>query len=174
MLEKGSLRSVPMSDFAELETDHMNASGQTGLSDLLRWSRGLVLFAGTTLVSGCVSIPSLTADDAPQTTQTAEIDPGGFGAIAFSNSTQRWHIRWDVSDQARADDLAVQYCGAGDCRVVLRFGPGQCGTFSLGNEGALGVGLGQSTSLAESQARADCSASGQSCKVAPVRCNGES
>lgn len=95
----------------------------------------------------------------------------GFGAVAFSSTTQRWHIRWNVSDQARAEALATQYCGADDCSVVLRFGPGQCGTFSLGDAGALGIGLGESEAVAGSTARDNCALSGQSCKVAPVRCN---
>ncbi len=129
-------------------------------------SGGAILSA--VLLSGCADfkIPSLGLGD-----------PGnkdGFGAIAFSSTTQRWHIRWNVSDQARADVLATQYCGAEDCSVVLRFGPGQCGTFSLGDAGALGIGLGGSEAVAESTARANCAVSGQSCKVAPIRCNDQS
>ena len=97
-----------------------------------------------------------------------------FGAIAFSASTQRWHIRWNVTGQDRADSLALQYCGTSDCSVVLRFGPGQCGTFSLGDSAALGVGLGATEEEAAKIAFDDCTQSGQSCKIAPVRCNDQS
>lgn len=97
-----------------------------------------------------------------------------YGSIAFSESTQKWHIRWNVTGQERADVLAKQYCGASDCRVVLQFGPGQCGTFSLGEEGALGAGVGLTPGEAANVARKNCSLLGQSCKVAPVRCNNAS
>ena len=94
-----------------------------------------------------------------------------YGAIAYSQATQRWHIRRNVVDQQRASDLAVKFCLVDDCRVVLNFGPGQCGTFSLGNDGALGVGRGKTKPIAEKAALAQCAASGQECKVAPTQCN---
>ena len=79
-----------------------------------------------------------------------ELAPGGndapeqlrYGAIAFSDSTQVWRIRWNVADRERAGALALSNCGESDCRTILTFGPGQCGTFSLGDGGALGVGAG--------------------------------
>ncbi len=125
-------------------------------------------FIGALLLSACTdfSVPPLGLNN-----QTPK---DGFGAIAFSTTTQRWHIRWNVSDQDSADALATQYCGAEDCEVVLQFGPGQCGTFSLGSGGALGTGRGDTENAAESTARANCELSGQSCKVAPTRCNSQS
>lgn len=128
----------------------------------------------------CIFMISLIVLVGCSTVQQASVKPAAnptdesFGAIAFSNTTQRWHIRWNVSDQSRADYLATQYCGASDCVVVLRFGPGQCGTFSLGDLGALGTGLGTTNDDAATAALSDCEKSSQSCKIAPVRCNGGS
>ena len=127
-----------------------------------------VFAIGAILLSGCAEL----LDSLPG--RADEITKDGFGAIAFSPTTQRWHIRWNASDRDRADTLAAQYCGAEDCSVVLRFGPGQCGTFSLGDSGALGIGIGETEAVTESTARADCATSGQSCKVAPIRCNDQS
>lgn len=128
---------------------------------------------GVSLLAGCTNF------EAPsfQMSSFGSGEPArqdGFGAIAFSTTTQRWHIRWNVSDQVKADALAIQYCGAEDCSVVLRYGPGQCGTFSLGDGGALGTGSGGSEKAATSTALAECTLSGQTCKVAPVRCNDQS
>ncbi len=120
------------------------------------------------LLSGCVNSPLASLDSSDGDTEYR------FGAIAFSSTTHRLHIRWNVSDPERADLLATRYCNAADCSVVLRFGPGRCGTFSLGDGGALGVGLGNTENEAASTARANCAQSGQSCKVAPVRCNDQS
>ncbi len=118
------------------------------------------VFAFVILLSGCESSVSDTTPDENR-----------FGAIAFSTTTQRWHIRWNVSSQDRADALAKQYCGTGDCTIVLRFGLGQCGTFSLGDGGALGIGVGTNETDTALAALANCTKSGQACKVAPVRCN---
>ncbi len=94
-----------------------------------------------------------------------------YGAIAYSFSSQHWHIRRNVADPARAATLAAQNCGARDCRIILNFGPGECGTFSLGDSGAVTVGTGPTERSAYDAALAKCKSSGQSCKVAPVQCN---
>jgi len=128
---------------------------------------------GAFLLTGCANfdVPSFQI---PSFGSNEPAKQDGFGAIAFSTTTQRWHIRWNVSDQAKADALAAQYCGAEDCSIVLRYGPGQCGTFSLGDGGALGIGSGGTEKIAKSTALAECTLSGQTCKVAPVRCNDQS
>ena len=94
-----------------------------------------------------------------------------YGAIAYSPSTQAWHVRWNVRHATRADNLAIQGCGQADCRVILRFGPGQCGTFALGARGALGVGSGLTEKRATETAQTQCERSVHLCRVAPARCN---
>ncbi len=136
-------------------------------------SKNVLLSSLTVLIAvlavGCQTLPLGLG-----VTNSEPVVKDGYGAIAFSPTTQRWHIRWNSSDPDRAGVLAVQYCGTADCAVILQFNPGQCGTFSLGENGSLGVGTGDTQELAASVARAQCELSGQSCKVAPVRCNDES
>ena len=114
-----------------------------------------VVFFGL-LISGCTEAPPA---------------PPRFGAIAYSPLTQKWHIRWNVVIQERVNFLAKSECAELDCRIILSFGPKQCGTFSLGDKGAVGVGTGATGTEAESAALADCERSGQKCKVAAPRCN---
>jgi len=113
------------------------------------------LYLGIFLLVGCANVGSPATQAIPAASSAATKEDG-YGAIAFSAATQRWHIRWNVSDQARADTLASRYCGAEDCAVVLRYGPGQCGTFSLGDDGALGTGSGDTETAAASAALAAC------------------
>lgn len=125
------------------------------------------------VVAGCAEVQDVLqkVKQAVATLDRPRPDQPRYGAIAYSQNTQRWHIRRNVADPGRASELAEKFCLAADCRVVLAFGPGQCGTFSLGRDGALGVGKGASKSAAENAALTQCSASGQQCKVAPTQCN---
>lgn len=95
-----------------------------------------------------------------------------YGAIAYSDVSENWRIRWNVLDQSRAVRFVLSDCGDPACRVVLTFGPKQCGSFSLGENRVVGAGVGRSAKEAEGAARADCrSGGGTNCKVAPGRCN---
>lgn len=136
----------------------------------------VIAVLGLLTVLGCAqtidridSVISSFGDDQPQASATARKD--GYGAIAFSQTTLRWHMRWNVISADRASVVAIEQCGAADCRVVLLFGPKQCGTFSLGKQNALAVGRGFTSAIAHDAALNGCVASGQICKVAPVQCN---
>lgn len=94
----------------------------------------------------------------------------GYGAAAHAPSTQDWRLRWQAADPQRARQQALADCGAADCRVVLEFGPGQCGTLALGRSG-IGVGQGDTPAAAEAAALAECQRTGQGCRVAPAECN---
>jgi len=94
----------------------------------------------------------------------------GYGAAAHAPSTQDWRLRWQAADPQRARQQALADCGAADCRVVLEFGPGQCGTLALGRSG-IGVGQGDTPAAAETAALAECQRTGQGCRVAPAECN---
>ncbi|MBT4889303.1 MAG: DUF4189 domain-containing protein [Rhodospirillales bacterium] len=123
-------------------------------------------------LEGCLNT-NLILDTKSETLHDAatEVPSEQYGAIAFSTTTQRWHIRWNVFDPLRAESLAIKHCGADDCSIILRFGPGQCGTFSLGNAGALSTGLGTTKEDTAAKALSECTATNQQCKVAPVLCN---
>lgn len=112
-------------------------------------------------VAGCTSMPGHHGSRSHR-----------YGAIAYSPGTKAWHVRWNVKRATRADNLAIQGCGKADCRVILRFGPGQCGTFALGAGSALGVGRGSTKKRATKAALTQCERTVHLCKVAPARCNG--
>ena len=126
----------------------------------------LVACLGMFSLSACADLENVF-ESAPSKAVTKD----RYGAIAFSRTTQKWHIRWNVVSPDRAAALAIKNCGAGDCRAVLKFGPLQCGTFSLGDGGAFAVGKGKSEQIAQETAFEACAVSGQYCKVAPVQCN---
>lgn len=95
----------------------------------------------------------------------------GYGAVAYATSTQDWHLRWQATDPQRAREQVLADCAVPDCRVVLEFGPSQCGTLALNRQGGFGVGLGDTPSVAETAALGDCQRSGSSCRVASAECN---
>ncbi len=94
----------------------------------------------------------------------------GYGAVAYAPSTQDWRLRWEAVDSQRARERVLAGCVPADCRVVLEFGPGQCGTLALGDPG-FGVGLGETPAAAENAALEACRLQGQGCRVAPAECN---
>lgn len=116
---------------------------------------GMTLCMGLLLNAGCASL------------RWGE----GYGAVAHAPSTQDWRLRWRVADPQRARRQVLADCAVPDCRVVLEFGPGQCGTLALGSQGRLGVGLGDSPALAETAALRECQRTDSNCRVAPAECN---
>ena len=95
----------------------------------------------------------------------------GYGAVAYAASTRDWRLRWQAADPQRARQRALADCAAPDCRVVLEFGPGQCGTLALGQQSGFGAGLGDTPAVAETAALGECQRSGSGCRVAPAECN---
>lgn len=117
----------------------------------------IVLGLMLTLNAGCAGLSALSAAT-------------GHGAVAYATSTQDWRLRWKASDPQRARQQALADCAVADCQIVLEFGPGQCGTISLGEPG-FGVGMGDSPAAAENAALSQCRAKGQNCRVAEAECN---
>lgn len=95
----------------------------------------------------------------------------GYGAVAYAPDTRDWRLRWQAVDPQRARQRALADCAAPDCRVVLEFGPGQCGALALGQQSGFGVGLGDTPAAAEAAALAECQRAGSGCRVAPAECN---
>jgi hypothetical protein len=95
----------------------------------------------------------------------------GYGAAAYAAGTGDWRLRWQASDAQRARQRVLADCAAPDCRVVLEFGPGQCGTLALNRQGEFGVGMGDTPMAAETVALAECRRAGSDCRVAPAECN---
>lgn len=128
-----------------------------------------IALLGSLTLLGCAEIQVVFSKYAPKpSTPAAKV---GHGAIAFSPVTLRWHMRWNVVSPVRASVVAIEQCGAADCQIVLTFGPGQCGTFSLDDLDALSVGSGKSKLIAHDEALGQCAEQGQGCKVAPAQCN---
>ena len=103
--------------------------------------------------------------------QKAKPDVPRYGAIAFSDLSQRWRFRWNVADPQRAIDLAMQDCGDTGCRILLTFGPKECGTFALGSNSVTAAAKGPTPKKVETSARAACNNIGRDCRVAPAQCN---
>lgn len=118
----------------------------------------LVLVSTFGVISGCA-----TADKTETT--------NGYGAVAYAPDTRDWRLRWQAVDPQRARQRALADCAAPDCRVVLEFGPGQCGTLALGQQSGFGVGLGDTPAAAEAAALAECQRASPGCRVAPAECN---
>lgn len=120
----------------------------------------LVLVPTLGICCGCAS--SGTADH-PRSAES-------YGAIAYAPGTQDWRMRWQAVDARRARERTLADCAASDCRIVLEFGPGQCGTLALGS-GGFAVGQGDAPAAAESAALAECQRAGADCRVAAAECN---
>lgn len=123
----------------------------------MKAATGIAVGLMLALNAGCAGLGALSAAT-------------GHGAVAYAASTQDWRLRWKASDPQRAQQQALADCAVADCRIVLEFGPDQCGTISLGDPG-FGVGLGDSPAAAENAALSQCRASGQQCRVAEAECN---
>ena len=121
---------------------------------------GLVVLLPTVAMScGCAT---------PESTADAKVNR--YGVAVYASSTRDWRLRWQATTLQQAQQRALQDCAVADCRVVLEFGPGQCGTLALG-EGGIGVGRGDTLAAAEMVALGDCRRSGHGCRVAPAECN---
>lgn len=124
----------------------------------------LPLWIAVFVAAGCVEIEQARRD--------TDSSQGRYGAIAYSHVSENWRFRWNVRGRSRAVRLVLSDCGDLACRVVVTFGPEHCGSFSLGENRVVGVGIGRSPKVAEDAARADCQRKGGTdCKVAPGRCN---
>jgi len=100
----------------------------------------------------------------------ARVSGETYGAVAVSDQTQDWRIYWDAVSPEDASRRALAESEHASCRVLVDFGPSECGTVALGPDGFFG-GVGRTGPEAESNARASCSAGGADCKVAPAACN---
>ena len=94
----------------------------------------------------------------------------GHGAVAFSSSTQEWRIVNNAGTAAGAERQAQDACGAA-CAILVRFGPGECGTLALNALGQHASAVGQSVETAEFLAMRRCESTGHPCRVAPAQCN---
>ncbi|MFZ4791000.1 MAG: DUF4189 domain-containing protein [Candidatus Competibacteraceae bacterium] len=119
----------------------------------------LVLLPTVAMSCGCATLES-----------AADAKANSYGVAVYAPSTQDWRLRWQATASQLAQQRALQECAVADCRVVLEFGPGQCGTLALG-QGGIGVGRGETPAVAETAALDDCRRTTQGCRVAPAECN---
>ncbi len=58
-----------------------------------------------------------------------------YGAIAWDKQTGKRGWSWNQPTQKRADEVAVSECGASDCKVIIRAGPGMCAALASTDDG---------------------------------------
>jgi hypothetical protein len=137
----------------------------------------LVLPITVLVVSACAAITEPGEERSSSRDSNNRDSPGAaqeatrFGAIAFSDSTQIWRFRWNVVEQQRAIDLALDDCGQADCRILITYGPALCGTFAMGRDGQTAAAAGRTPKESETAARAACNSVSEGCRVAPAQCN---
>jgi hypothetical protein len=131
------------------------------------------LTAAVFALSACaeIGLGTSTTVAEPGRKSAATASASGYGAIAFSETSQRWRFRWNVLDEERATELALDDCGDSGCRIILKFGPKQCGTFALGNKNVTAAAVGKTRDQAERLARERCDATTEGCRIAPAQCN---
>ena len=128
----------------------------------MRRTSWLVLALAAPLVTACASLVERDASGSGS--------GPGYGAVAYSFGSGDWRIVSNAGTAASADRQAREACGSA-CAVVLRFGPGQCGTLALNAEGAHAYAAAQTSERAESTALSRCESTGGTCRVAPAQCN---
>jgi Domain of unknown function (DUF4189) len=62
---------------------------------------------------------------------------GNFGALASSQSTNRWGLASRQPDAATAASEARAQCGQPDCEIRREFGPGECLALASGGRGSV-------------------------------------
>ena len=98
-----------------------------------------------------------------------------FGAVAFSQSTEKWQIVSDLPGRSVARTKAISGCAAGDCIVIAEFSRGECASLSLDAAKATTapyVSVSRDASSVMELARQACKAGGgQECKASAAICN---
>ena len=98
-----------------------------------------------------------------------------FGAVAFSESTQKWQIVSDLPNRFVARTIALSDCQENDCKVLAEFSRGECVSLSLDAAKATTapyVSVSKDANSTMTLARQSCySAGGQDCKASPPICN---
>jgi len=98
-----------------------------------------------------------------------------FGAISYSDSTQKWQIVSDLPSRLVARTQALSGCQENDCKVLLVFSRGECASLSLDASKvttAPYVSASSDADLAINSARQACvSGGGQDCKASVPICN---
>ena len=59
-----------------------------------------------------------------------------YGALAYDPNTRLWGRATNVPSPRDAEATALSYCRSGNCRIVTRTGPGQCGAIAAANDGS--------------------------------------
>jgi len=96
-----------------------------------------------------------------------------YGAFAYEAATGKYGLSWNERDQRRADDAALKGCAAGNCKIVFRTGPKECGAIAMSETGKVWGGAKRDRrAAAELAAIENCQkrTSGQ-CKVRGSECN---
>ncbi|CAN0458482.1 unnamed protein product [Discosporangium mesarthrocarpum] len=124
------------------------------------------------VLNGCVNGDSMSSifGSSPDLEKDAP-----FGAIAFSDATQKWQVVSDLPSRSVARTQALSGCQENDCKVLLLFSRGECASLSLDASNvtkAPYVSVSMDANSAINSARQACSADGgKECKATPPICN---
>jgi hypothetical protein len=93
-----------------------------------------------------------------------------YGAIAWDKQTGKRGWSWNQSTQKRADEVALSECGASDCKVIIRAGPGMCAALASTDDGKrIGAASRKDRDAARVASLKDCK--GGECTVRFTDCN---
>ncbi len=121
----------------------------------------VVCLAGFALQAGCyqrpaVAIATLTSGDA--------VNPGAFGAIAYSASTGKHGATSAWGTRTAAERASERSCGASDCQVLVSV-QSSCAALAVGEGAATAWSVDGRRERAEKQALEECSARTTSCHI---------
>jgi hypothetical protein len=94
---------------------------------------------------------------------------GGYGAIAFSQSSGAHGYSFGYDTRGGAEREALQGCGGG-CTVVLRFS-NACGALAVGANNGYGTGWASSRGQAEHIAMSNCNQNSTNCSILQWACS---
>lgn len=96
-----------------------------------------------------------------------------YGAFALDEAAHKYGYSWNEQSERIADDAALKGCATGNCKVVFRTGPKQCGAIAMAADSKVWGGAQRNRrDAAELAAIQNCQkrTTGQ-CKVRASECN---
>jgi hypothetical protein len=96
-----------------------------------------------------------------------------YGAFAYDEGAGKFGYSYNEQSQKAADAAALKGCASGDCKIVFRTGPQQCGAIAATENGKVWGGARRNQRAeAELAAMQDCQKrSSAQCKIKASGCN---
>ena len=93
-----------------------------------------------------------------------------YGAIAYSGSSDRCGVSFNLRSRADAEKRAISECGESDCEVKVWFRNG-CGALATGSDGSIGWAWSGNKAGAEKNALHECGKRSGGCRVRCWACS---